>query len=318
MEEEVELTVMEKCAVLFAGQHGVASDRQVRAAGISWKRQNALIASQVWKREHPGVLALTGAPDTWERDVMAATLAVKGGVACGRTAARLHGLDGYRWYTGIKIALPRSARRIKIAGVTYTRLTIGEADTTVVNGIPATTVAVTLIHIASRGLNAGQPLDDALRRGHKPAVLRAEFERCKGQGVRGPSEMLELLADRVDRRLPRSWFQRLAKDVFAAEAIDFVDEWPVYDTNGRHLADLDLANVELHVGVECQSWEWHGSPSAQNRDLRRKRRVREVGWEVVDVWWSDLNRTAEVLADVRLAITIARARKLVADRAVRE
>jgi len=167
-------------------------------------------------------------------------------------------------------------------------------------------------------LNAAQPLDDALRRGHKPSALRDEFERWKGQGVRGPSVMLELLADRVDRRLPRSWFQRLAKDVFTAEAIYFVDEWPVHDTNGRHLADLDLANVELQVGVECQSWEWHGSPAAQDRDLRRKRRVREIGWEVVDVWWSDLNRTAEVLADVRLAISIAKARKLAAESAVRE
>jgi len=50
----------------------------------------------------------------------------------------------------------------------------------------------------------------------------------------------------------------------------------------------------------------------------RRRRVGEVGWEVVDVWWSDLNRTGEVLADVRLAITIAKARKLAADRAVQE
>ena len=314
-EDEVELTPMQKCAALFACQHGVAADRQVRAAGISLKRQNALIASDVWKRVHPGVIGLTGAADTWERKVMAAALAVKGAVACGRTAARVHGLDGYRNYAGIKIAVPRSARRVKIDGVKYTRLDLDDEDTTVVNGIPVTTVAVTLMQLASRGLNAGQPLDDALRRGLKPAALREEFERWKGQGVRGPSEMLELLVDRVDRRLPRSWFQRLAKDVFIAEAIHFVDEWPVYDTNGRHLADLDLANVDLQVGVECQSWEWHGSPSAQDRDLRRKRRVREVGWEVVDVWWSDLNRTAEVLADVRLAITIARARKLAADRA---
>ena len=100
--------------------------------------------------------------------------------------------------------------------------------------------------------------------------------------------MLELLADRVDRRLPRSWFQRLAKDLFAAEAIHLVDEWPVYNTNGRRLAELDLANVDLQVGVECQSWEWHGSPSAKQRDLTRKRRLRVLGWEIVDVWWSDL------------------------------
>ena len=167
-EEEVELTPMQKCVALFAGQHGVAADRQVRAAGISLKRQNALIASDVWKRVHAGVIGLTGAADRWERKVMAAALAVKGAVACGRTAARVHGLDGYRKYPGIKIAVPRSARRVKIDGVKYTRLDLDDEDTTVVNGIPVTTVAVTLMQLASRGLNAGQPLDDALRRGHKP------------------------------------------------------------------------------------------------------------------------------------------------------
>ena len=315
MEEDEELTPMQKCAALFACQHGVAADRQIRAAGISLKRQNAMVANQVWTRLHPGVLALAGMPDTWERQVMAATLAVKGAVACVRTAARLHGLDGYRYYGGIKIAVPRSVRRITIPNVKYTRLTLDDEDTTVVMGIPVTTVAVTLIHLVSRGLNAAQPLDDALRRGHKPEALRAEFERWKRSGVRGPSEMLELLADRVDRRLPRSWFQRIAKDIFIAEAIHFVDEWPVYDTNGKHLADLDLANVDLKVGVECQSWEWHGSPSAQQKDLHRKRRLRKLGWDIVDVWWSDLLRADEVLSDVRIVLASARARNLAADRA---
>ena len=130
--------------------------------------------------------------------------------------------------------------------------------------------------------------------------------------------MLDLLADRVDRRLPRSWFQRLAKDIFAAEAIHFVDEWPVHDSNGTLLAELDLANVELMVGVECQSWEWHGSPAAQQRDLRRKRRLRTLGWEIVEVWWSDLNRTEEVLTDLRIAVATAQARNLAADRSIRE
>jgi len=127
-------------------------------------------------------------------------------------------------------------------------------DTVVVNGITVTNVAVTLIHLAAGGHDAGKAMDDALRRGNKPNDLREVFERWKGQGVKGPSAVLELLADRVDRRLPRSWFQRLAKDLFAAEAV--------------HL---------------------------------------------VDVWWSDLERMAEVVIDVQLAMDIARARNLVAD-----
>ena len=314
VDEDVELTPMQKCSALFAAQHAVATDRQIRAAGVSARQQKSLIASGAWTRQAPGVVGSSGAPNTWERRVMTATLAVPGAVACGRTAARLHSLDGFRRFEQVKIAVGRGSRIVKIAGVKYTRMNALTAeDTVVVNGISVTNVGVTLIHLAAGGHNAGKAMDDALRRGNKPNDLREVFQRWKGHGVKGPSVVLELLADRVDRRLPRSWFQRMAKDLFAAEAIHLVDEWPVYDTNGKRLAELDLVNVDIQVGVECQSWEWHGSPSAKQRDLTRKRRLRVLGWEIVDVWWSDLHRMAEVLVDVRLAIAIARARKLAAD-----
>jgi len=310
-DDDVELTPMQKCAALFAAQHAVATDRQVRAVGVSLRQQKALLASGVWTRHCPGVLGPSGAPDTWERRVKAATLAVPGAVACGRTAARIHGLDGFRRFVQVKIAVRRSSRTVDIPGVKYTRMNPLTADDwETVNGIPVTTVAVTLVHLAAGGHNAGKAMDDALRRGNEPNDLREVFQRWKGHGVKGPSIVLELLADRVDRRLPRSWFQRLAKDLFAAEAIHLVDEWPVHDTNGKRLAELDLANVDIQIGVECQSWEWHGSPTAKQRDLTRKRRLRALGWDIVDVWWSDLHRMAEVLIDVRLAIDIARARNL--------
>ena len=88
----------------------------------------------------------------------------------------------------------------------------------------------------------------------------------------------------------------------------FVDEFPVFDTDGHRLAVLDLADPDLMVAVECQSWEHHGSPRAQQRDLVRKRRLRQIGWDVVEVWYSDLDRVDEVAADVRISIERARAR----------
>jgi len=95
---------MQKCAALFAEQHSVATDRQVRATGISLRQQKALLASGVWTRHCLGVIGPSGAPDTWERRVKIATLAVPGAVACGRTAARIHNLDGFRRF------LPASRR----------------------------------------------------------------------------------------------------------------------------------------------------------------------------------------------------------------
>jgi hypothetical protein len=107
-----------------------------------------------------------------------------------------------------------------------------------------------------------------------------------------------LLGERVDNRLPRSWFQRIAGRVLAAAGIRLVDEYPVRDRNGVLLAELDLADPVRKVGVECQSWQWHATPTAQHRDARRKGMLRQLGWEIVDVWWSDLRHPDRIIGEV--------------------
>ena len=100
------------------------------------------------------------------------------------------------------------------------------------------------------------------------------------------------------QRLPRSWFQRLAKRVLDRSGIRLVDEFPVHDDRGVLLAELDLADPHRRVGVECQSWRWHSSVEAQHRDARRRGTLRQLGWEIVDVWWSDLKHPDRVLAEL--------------------
>ncbi|MCB9395265.1 MAG: hypothetical protein H6514_16550 [Acidimicrobiaceae bacterium] len=81
-----------------------------------------------------------------------------------------------------------------------------------------------------------------------------------------------------------------------------VDEHPVCASDSSRLAVLDLAIPALMIGVECQSWRWHATPTARANDARRRRRLRALGWEIVEVWWSDLERLDEVAAELRLLI----------------
>ncbi len=179
---------------------------------------------------------------------------------------------------------------------------LSQRDRHVVDGIAVTTVPVTLVHLAARGDDVGQPLDGALRSGASPRWLRQEFERWRELRVPAADTVIALLDDRVSQRLPLSWFQRLAKRLLADAGTPMVDEWPVRDAAGRLVATLDLAIVELRVGVECQSWAHHGSPSAQRADNTRKRKLRALGWEIVEVWWSDLDRLDEVVTDLHIAV----------------
>jgi very-short-patch-repair endonuclease len=107
-----------------------------------------------------------------------------------------------------------------------------------------------------------------------------------------------LLGERVDNRLPRSWFQRVAGRVLTRVGIRLVDGYRIRDRHGIVLAELDLADPVRKVGVECQSWQWHASPDAQHRDARRKGMLRQLGWEIVDVWWSDLRHPERVIGEV--------------------
>ncbi|HEY4332299.1 MAG TPA: hypothetical protein VGM78_07010 [Ilumatobacteraceae bacterium] len=168
--------------------------------------------------------------------------------------------------------------------------------------MPVTFVPLTLIHLHARGLDAEKALDSALRKQHSALWLRTSFERWHHQRARGAAEMLRLLNDRVGQRLPRSWFQRLAGRLFAEAGLEMVDEWPVRDAAGALLGELDLANVELKLGIECQSVEFHDSATDRYHDLTRRRRLRQLGWEIIEVWWRDLHRMDDVLNDIRAVL----------------
>jgi hypothetical protein len=218
------------------------------------------------------------------------------------TAGRMFGFDGCDRVNDVYLAVHGSAHRTSLPGVIIHRSTLLTPKMfVVVDGIRVVPKPVALVQIAgSHGTDAAaKALDSVLRDGASPVWLERVFREWARPGVKGGSEILELLLDRAGRRLPRSWFQRLARRVLAARAIALVDEHPVFDPNtGKLLAELDLANPELMIGVECQSWEWHGSPAAQARDGRRKRRLRLLGWEIVDCWYSDLRRVDEIAEEV--------------------
>jgi very-short-patch-repair endonuclease len=71
---------------------------------------------------------------------------------------------------------------------------------------------------------------------------------------------------------------------------------------GVLLAELDLARPASKIGVECQSWRWHATPTARAADARRRRMLRQLGWEIVEVWWSDLDDLDGVVAELCLLI----------------
>lgn len=286
---------------LMSGQHGVASTAQVRRLGVSRRVERRLLAEGAIAQPCPGVVTAAGGPLSFHGRAMAAALTRGVAAISHGAAARLHGLDAFEAHDVVDVLGAKGAHPHDRLGVTVhrTRGEIGPHVTAVV-GIPTLTVPATLTLLAPTvGIGpTARALDSALRRGVTAEELRDVAGQWRQRGRAGPPALLMLLGERVDHRLPRSWFQRLAKGVLGRVGVRLVDEFPVRDERGILLAELDLADPGRKVGVECQSWQWHATPTAQHRDARRRGALRQLGWEIVDVWWSDLRHPDRVISEL--------------------
>lgn len=294
---------------LFHRQDALASTAQLRQIQVPRGVVRRRLATGEWIRPAAGVIGLPG-PITWERRVRIALLASgPSALASHGTAARLHRFDGYDRHDGVAVCSIGGAHIHAPDGtrVSRTRSITSRHRLELPNGLAVVCIPVALVQVASDdGVDAAaRALDGVLRSGANPRWIKSVVEGLARPGLSGPATLLRLLRERVDRRLPRSWFQRLAKRALSTSGLELVDEWPVHD-GARLLAELDLAIPALKVGVECQSWSWHATPAAKDRDNRRRRRLRELGWEIVEVWWTDLDRIDEVARD--LVVVVGRRR----------
>ncbi len=289
----------------MAAQHGVASTEQARALGVSARVEMRRRTDGTLYSPCAGVLAVGGCPVTFMGRAMAATFATGVMAVSHGAAARLHGLDGFDRHETIDVIAVDGAnpRPFFPTAVHYTRGPVIE-HTVRVEGIPVMSVGSTLALLAPHvGYTAtARAFDSALRLGVSADELQEAAVAWRKRGRSGPRTLLELLHGRTEARLPRSWFQRLAARVLASVGVRLIDEFPVRDQRGVLIAELDLAEPVRRIGVEAQSWRWHGDPSAQHRDARRRGALRQLGWEIVDVWWADLRQPERVIAELSYLI----------------
>ncbi len=292
---------------VMATQHGVASSVQARIVGIDSHAEDVLVGRGIVIRPAAGVLVSPAAPRTWHQRAMEAVFAPGDAVLSHGAAARLHGLDGFDRYDFVDVLCRKGWWPHPPAGTIthFTRGLTDAADVTAIDAIRVLTVPATLALLApAAGLGpTARALDSALRLGHDLDALREVATRWKQRGRPGPPTLLMLLDERDGRRLPRSWFQRLAKNVLERTGVRLVDEYPIRDDRGVLIAELDLAEPRRKIGIECQSWRWHATPDAQHRDARRRGVLRALGWEIVDVWWRDLDKPDRITAELHHLLT---------------
>ncbi len=291
-------------AELAARQHGVFTLTQLCELGVSTNAVRKRSARGRLHRVHAGVYSI--APTrllTREGWWMAAVLAAgPGAVLSHRKAATLHGLLTCN-RTNIEVTVPGRVIRAR-SGIDFHRsTTLTDVDRTVVNDIPCTTVARTLLDLGEvvprrrlerafdqaeiEGLLDMRAIEDQLRRNptrpgaHHVRALLAEHYVGSTATESEIEEAFLALCRRA--RLPKPQVQH----------------WLILPDGGPPIR-ADFYWPEQRVVVETDGEKYHGTRQATRRDARKDQRLIAHGFKPLRTGARQiLYRPAELEATLR-------------------
>lgn len=285
-----------RIARLAERQYGVVARRQLVDIGATPSMIKSRVAAGYLVRLHPGVYAVGHRRLRTEGHRLAAVLWVgPGALLSHRDAAALHGLRPCN-RSRIEITTKRRLR-VKQPGIEVHHSAVLDArDATIIDGIPATSVARTLVDLANvipkdgvakalreaehlRVVDIGE-LRDAMdrtrtRHGRSHTVLRAVLAEHRRRGIQLTRSILEdrflKLCKRHGLPQPRTNFHIGAHEVDAC--------WPA-----RRLA------------VELDGWERHKDRHAFQHDREKGNAVARAGYHLLRFTHDDVVRRAAATA----------------------
>ena len=229
---------------------------------------------------------------------MAAVLGTgEGTVASHRWAAALHDLR--RWPTGrVEVTVPRRGVRSRQGVIVHATRALGDADRTMRDEIPCTSVARTLVDLA--GTASLTDLERALEQAVRLGLFDAEAIRERSAGRRGAIQLRELIAQLPDEAPP--FASELERRLYllvrgASLELPIVNGWI-----GKYQVDFHWPDHMLVV--ETDGRVFHDSPLSFASDRRRDLDLELAGWRVLRFGWSDVVDTPErVVALLRRYLT---------------
>lgn len=285
---------------LAARQHGVVSRRQLAALGVTPSMVAVRLEAGRLVRLHRGVFAVGHARLTREGEWLAAVLATgDGALLSHRSAAALHRLLPER---GRRVDVATAAKRASTNWIeVHGRQALTLADATRRGAMPVTTVARTLVDLASV-----VPRDDLERAVNEADVLGtlqlAAVESALGRtcGRRGGGHAAlrgVLLAHDGPQRL-RSELERAFRRLVTAHDL------PRPAHNARTCGwEVDALWARERLAVELDSWRFHRTRATWARDRRKERELRAAGYDVRRLTWEDAtDHAAATATELRAAL----------------
>lgn len=270
---------------IAAGQEGVAHRSQLLRGGLSDDAVFRLVKKGELLPLLRSVYRVRGAPRTWLQLATAVSLwAGEGSALTGSGAAAIYGLDGYPRRGPFDVVTTRSLRSPR-ADVRIRRVgTLPIEDVRELRGARVVAPPRLLLDLAT-ALNAQQlekALEAILRQGlAKETDIVARIEVVP-TGTAGLARCKEMLRGRHLASVPT------ASDL-ETECLQGLRRCGIPDPVRQHwicdgqrkIGRIDLAYPDAQLGIEVDSYAWHGDFTSFHRDRERYNSVVALGWRLL-------------------------------------
>lgn len=289
-------------AEIAARQHGLVTRRQLLLAGLSARMIEGLVKSKRLRALHRGVYLVAPAELPRTRD-MAAVL------ACGpaarlshRSAAAVWGMAPERDRASDVEVTGRSGTRCRRPGIRLYRVAgDGRDETTVVDGIPITTPARTLIDLAR--ILPSRELEQAAARAERLGLIRPGELASIVRRYRGRRGM-RMLQSLIDRQAGPALTRSEAEARFRDEVRRF--RLPPPETNVVVAGyELDFLWRPAGLAVEIDGHRFHSRRHSFENDRRRDAALAAVGIQVIRITWRQLvDETGPTIVRIAQALAV--------------
>jgi hypothetical protein len=282
---------------LAAERYGVFTRRHATTLGFSPRMIQHRLQTARWEALHPGVYMVSGTPGSWHRDQMAAC-DWSGGVSAGKAAGHLFGLPACQ-EPPVEVITTFRHKVMPHGGViAHATKRLPPEQLTVVQGIPATCIERTLMSLCVQlsRRDCAIALDNALFRGLTSvgAIDHCLFRTAR-QGRGGSRLLRELTQERVELdQVPNTPLETVIFELLVAGGVPLPElQHEIFDQQGNFVARPDFFFPGPGLILEGHSKLWHTGALATKRDALREERLKELGYRIVYVTWTDATRYSE-------------------------
>jgi len=269
-----------------AAQHGLVALRDLVELGLTADAVRKRVSSGRWRRVHAGVFATGHAPLTQRARYMAAVLACGPGAALShRDAAALHGIRPSS-RSSIDVTSPKRTGRGRRGIDVHSGAILRPHDVVVVDAIPCTTVARTLLDLAE--VSARRQVERACDRAELLELfdlVAIEEQLDRAGGRRGAPLLRSIVEDRFRATVHmRSELEERFLELCRVASLPRpqVNAWIALEPTGY---EADFLWPQQRLVAELDGHSVHSTRHAFEHDRRRDQRLTLAGLTVVRLTW---------------------------------